>query len=517
MANGDEYIVVLKSGVRESVAGELSAANDLDVRHRYTKALQGFSARGVSEQALGKLRADPRVSYVEEVRTVRSDALRADISPDVIREGVEWGLDRIDRRRELDLKYKYADDGRNVTAYVIDSGIRTSHAEFRKDDGVTSRAEAPVDFIDNQAPGQDEQGHGTHVAALIAGRTYGVAPAARVVGVRVLDGEGLGQTADVVAGLNWVAANAVRPAVVNLSLGAQASQVIDDAVRNVIASGITVVASAGNDGADASTKSPARVGEAITVGATNRNDVRPWWSNTGPVVDLHAPGVEIRSAYKSTDLSTISYSGTSQAAPFVAGTVARFLERHPVASPAEVQAAIVRNATNANIAQEPAPPVTPPGEDPPGGAPIPPQLPGPPPEPLSTEATTNKLLHASINGQPSSSCSLSATNNSDNPIPDSGSVSSAGAAGGCGGVGIYGEVKVLYDIAHSRPSDLKVELVAPDGTVTLIRPAGTLGSSSGVTTYTSLNEPSRDGQWKLRVTDTQQGTVGTLLGWTLRF
>jgi subtilisin family serine protease len=217
--------------------------------------------------------------------------------------------------------------------------VRISHTTFG------GRAANGWDFVDNDGVAQDGNGHGTHVAGTIAGSQYGVAKGAKVVGVRVLDNSGSGTTAGVVAGIDWVTANAVKPAVANMSLGGGASTSLDDAVRRSIASGVTYAIAAGNSNVDAGSSSPARVTQAITVGATERTDARASYSNFGSVLDIFAPGSGITSSWGTSDTATNTISGTSMATPHVAGVAARYLQSNPGASPAQVSSALVSAAT----------------------------------------------------------------------------------------------------------------------------------------------------------------------------
>lgn len=517
----------------KATAQKLGTAYEIRVDATYMHALRAFSTRLTKSKAR-KLAADDRVKSVERVQVykahagTRTEPSDIDFRSTVTRDNVPWGLDRIDGRRVQDTKYKYLDNGQGSTVYFLDSGVRTTHNDFDGPGG-QDRVTAPAaaDFVNEPgaAPGMDisEGSHGTHVAAVIGGQKYGVAPNARLVSVKVLDKDLSSDTEKIVAGLNFVLANAPtdKPAVVNLSLGGPASDVIDDAVKSVIAAGIPVVVSAGNDGVDASQKSPGRVPEAITVTAISESNTRPWWSNSGPNVDLHAPGVNITSATNETDGSVGNRSGTSMAAPHVAGVAARLLGKHPTATPEEVQAALKRNATNSTVAEEPRPPIsTPPGEQPPpGGAPVPPQQPGHP-EPLTVESTTTKVLHASIAGQPTTSCPLSFGNAAMQAIPDGpydNVLFSQGSVSGCGtAVGVHGEVKITYSVVHPKPNELKIDLIAPDGTRYAVRPVGTTGQTT-TSVHPHLNEPQRDGQWYVHVTDTvPNDSHGSLNGWTLR-
>jgi subtilisin family serine protease len=230
-----------------------------------------------------------------------------------------------------------------VHAYVIDTGILTTHKDF------AGRASHGWDFIDNDADATDCEGHGTHVAGTIAGTAHGVAKEAKVVGVRVLSCEGRGTTETVIAGFNWVTENAVLPAVANASLGGGADPALDEAVKNTIAAGITVALAAGNENADACNSSPARVPTAITVGASTRTDARADFSNYGSCVDIFAPGKEITSLGITDDNATATHNGTSMASPHVAGVAALILEKNPKFTPEQVAKAMVGQATGDKI------------------------------------------------------------------------------------------------------------------------------------------------------------------------
>jgi subtilisin family serine protease len=319
-----------------TTAKDLSARFGGRLGFTYDSAVRGFSVTMTADQAR-KLATHPSVAYVQQNLAYRKTG-RQTTPP-------SWGLDRIDQRdRTADNVYRYATTAADVHAYVIDSGIRTTHQEFG------GRASHGWDFIDNDADASDCDGHGTHVAGTVGGSTaYSVAKQARIVGVRVLNCDGDGSTASVVAGINWVTQHAQRPAVVNMSVGGGADPVIDEAVNNSISAGITYVVSAGNDKADACEASPARVPAAITVGATNKTDARASFSNYGRCVDIFAPGQDIVSLGIEDDAPTATLSGTSMASPHVAGAVALLLAENPKLTPQQVTKALLADATTGKV------------------------------------------------------------------------------------------------------------------------------------------------------------------------
>ncbi|HEV2801258.1 MAG TPA: S8 family serine peptidase, partial [Pyrinomonadaceae bacterium] len=318
-------------------AAQLAREHGGKVGFVYQHALRGFSVE-LSEARAIALSRNPQVEYVEEDSLVEGAAVQT--SP-------TWALDRIDQRSlPLNNSYNYANSGAGVNAYVIDGGIRFTHQEFG------GRAVFAYDNVNDGRAGADCNGHGTHVAGLIGGATYGVAKGVTLQSVRVLNCTNQGLASAVIAGVDWVKLNHVKPAVANMSFFVgNASPALDTAVSGLIAAGVTTVAAAGNLTRDASLHSPARVPEAITVAATDQNDNQATFSNFGAVVDIYAPGVGIVSAHSTSDtaISPAPRNGTSSAAPFVAGMAARYLSGNPQATPASVAAAITRSATTDKI------------------------------------------------------------------------------------------------------------------------------------------------------------------------
>lgn len=256
-----------------------------------------------------------------------------------------WGLDRLDAEANpLDNSYKYFSDGAGSTVYVIDSGIYSAHSEF------SGRVVAGYSAIADGRGSEDCQGHGTHVAGTIAGTKYGVAKSSRVVAVRVLDCNGTGYSSSVIAGINWaVASHPGGPGVINLSLGGGANSAVDSAIADATAAGLVVVVAAGNDSDDACKYSPARAPSAITIGAVDKTDARASYSNTGRCVDLYAPGSGITSAGISGNSAAVSMTGTSMAAPHIAGLAARLMQAQPGITAREIRDRLTANTTTRSV------------------------------------------------------------------------------------------------------------------------------------------------------------------------
>jgi subtilisin family serine protease len=329
------FIVKLKDNGVTASAQTLGSRFGGQIGHVYDTVFQGFSVR-MSDAQARRLAADPSVEYVERDQVVSIQATQTNPP--------SWGLDRIDQRNlPLDQRYTYNSTGSGVNAYIIDTGVRVTHRDFG------GRAKNGYDFVDNDAVAQDGNGHGTHVAGTVAGTLHGVAKQANIIGVRVLNNSGSGTIAGVVAGVNWVASNHVKPAVANMSLGGGANTSLDNAVSGAITRGVTFAVAAGNSNTNAANTSPARVAAALTVGSTDRTDARSSFSNYGPVVDVFAPGGGITSTWNTSDTATNTISGTSMAAPHVAGVVARYLQGNFNVTPAQVATAITSNATNGKV------------------------------------------------------------------------------------------------------------------------------------------------------------------------
>ncbi len=335
-----EYIVQFRDDETDVVgkATRLAAKHAGKITHVYQSALKGM-AISLSDAQVAALRADPSVVLVEQDQTMTIDATQT---------GATWGIDRIDQRTlPLSGSYDYNADGTGVTVYIIDTGINYTHSEYN------GRAVKGIDEVTTNGSAADCNGHGSHVAGTVGGTTYGVAKKVSLVAVRVLDCSGSGSTSGVIAGIDWVTAqknaNPSVPSAANMSLGGGVSSTLNAAVARSVAAGVTYAVAAGNDGGDACLHSPAAEPTAITVGATDINDGFASFSNRGSCVDINAPGVNITSAWYTSNTATNTISGTSMATPHVAGAAALYLQVVPAATPAQVDAALKANASTTSV------------------------------------------------------------------------------------------------------------------------------------------------------------------------
>jgi subtilisin family serine protease len=558
----DSYIVVLRDNAmaRDAVRGNadgLVGRYGGKIGFTYKAAFKGFSATMSASQAK-RLAADPAVAYVEQDRTVQ--VLADQLNPP------SWGLDRVDQADlPLNNRYSYSTDASNVTAYVIDTGINYNHTDFG------GRATFGFDAFTDGQNGKDCMGHGTHVAGTVGGATFGVAKNVKLKAVRVLNCSGGGSVSTEAAGVDWVTANAVLPAVANMSLytgtANEPSRVLDDAVRASIQRGVTYVVAAGNFNDDSCKYSPQRVTETINVMATARTDARASFSSYGTCSDLFAPGQDIVSASYNNNTGSATMSGTSMASPHVAGAAALYLADNPAKTPAEVQAAIIAAATpnkvtspganspnrllRTNTGGVPGVSVTNPGAQTTalngtanlqlsasgGTAPYTWSATGLPTGlsigssnglvtgTATTAGTYNVTVTATASAGGSGSTSFTwtvgsatcgkQTNDTDVAIGDNSTVSSSITISGCTGTA-SATSQVEVHIKHTYRGDLVVDLIAPDGSsYSLHNRAG--GSADNIDqTYTvNLSSETRNGTWKLQVRDAATADVGTIDTWSL--
>ena len=477
-AIADSYIVALKDNDSVRRNGVAGRARTLTGRHGgrlgqiYQRSLRGFSTAMTETQAR-RLAAEPDVAYVEQNQVMRA--------LDIQNNPPSWGIDRIDQRNlPLSKSYSYDTTASNVTAYVIDTGMLITHSDFG------GRARHGRDTVDNDNDATDCNGHGTHVAGTVGGSSYGVAKGVRLVAVRVLNCSGSGSTAGVIAGIDWVTANAVKPAVANMSLGGGVSTALDNAVTASVNSGVSYSVAAGNDNANACNSSPARVPGAITVGATTNADARASYSNYGSCLDIFAPGSGITSAWYSGTTASNTISGTSMATPHVTGAAALVLAGSPGSTPAQVATALTGAATSGVV--------TGPGT----GSP-------------------NRLLFTTTGGTPPPPPACAAvTNGTDVNIPDPGTAESPATVSGCAR-NASSATKVDVHIVHSWRGDLVIDLLAPDGTAYRLKNSSTTDSAPNVdATYTvNASAEAANGTWRLRVQDVYSQDSGYINSWTL--
>lgn len=332
----DQYIVVLKEGGNARAVAAIAGANP---KYVYEHVLNGFAAE-LNPGQLKALQQNPNIDYIEPDQEVALDTTQYMDS-----NGDPWGLDRIDERDlPLSGSYTYAYTGSGVRAYIIDTGLQSDHPQFE------TRAMNVYDAFGGN--GSDCNGHGTHVGGTVGGKTYGVAKKAYLRGVRVLDCNGSGSTSGIIAAVDWIRKNRINPAVANMSLGGGYSSSLNTAVNNLAKSGVFVAVAAGNSKADACNYSPASASYAFTTAASDKSDYKASFSNYGTCVDAYAPGVNIKSAWISGGVQTIS--GTSMASPHVAGVAALYKHKYGNVSSSEITSWLKNNATRDHIKSNPS-------------------------------------------------------------------------------------------------------------------------------------------------------------------
>ena len=471
----NSYIVVFKDAVgrdkTRSTTDRLAGKHRATIKFRYGNAVQGFAATMTKRQAQ-RLSYDPNVAFVEQDRTVEAVATQSPTP--------SWGLDRIDQRNlPLNTSYTYPNPGAGVTAYVIDSGIRTTHTNFG------GRAVWGTNTT-GDGKNTDCNGHGTHVAGTVGGTAYGVAKAVRLVAVKVLGCTGSGSLAGVAAGVDWVTRHhTTGPAVANMSLGASGtSSALEQAVRNSIADGVTYSLASGNSNSNACNFTPARTAEAITVNASTTTDARASFSNFGTCTDIFAPGQSITSAWNTGDTATNTMSGTSMAAPHVAGAAALILGATPTATPAKVWSTISANATPNKITN-------------------------------AETGSPNRLLYVGSSTTPPPTGCAPVTNGTDVAIRDNSTVQSAITIASCSG-NASSTATVGVHIVHTYRGDLVIDLITPTGAVlNLHNRAGGSADNLDATYVRNLSAYPANGTWRLRVRDVATSDVGRIDSWTL--
>ena len=589
-----QYIVVLKDDAA-SLGSEQSnrpkvavVANEMALMHRaslvrsYDRALRGFVVKA-SDRALARMLADKRVEYIEEDGLVHASATQT---------GATWGIDRTDQRDlPLSGSYTYDTTASSVHAYIIDTGILSAHSDFG------GRASGGYTAISDGNGTNDCHGHGTHVAGTVGGATWGIAKAVKLHPVRVLGCTGSGTNSGVIAGVDWVTSNHVKPAVANMSLGGGASSALDTAVNNSINAGVTYAVAAGNDNANACNYSPARVAAALTAASSTSTDARSSFSNYGSCIDLFAPGSSIKSAWSTGTTATNTISGTSMASPHIAGVAALYLAVNPTASASEVNSAIINAATPNKISNVQGSPnrllysffgAAPPPPPPPGGGTLTKGV-----AVTGLSATTGNSLDYTM-AVPSGSSNLTftlsgGTGDADmyvkfgsaptdssydcRPYKNGNAETCTFASPGAGtwyvrvkayssfsGVSLLGDygtsggggaqtysntsnytindnatvespitvsgrsgnapssTPVAVNIVHTYIGDLKVDLVAPDGSVYVLHNRSGGSANNINTTYNvNLSSEALNGTWKLRVNDNYSADTGYIDSWSVTF
>lgn len=341
----NQYIVMLNKDVGSSneFAQGIAKQHGGKVLQTYDAVLKGFAIYlpDVAGTAFVEaMKKNPKVVSVENDTIMKVDATTQS-NPD-------WGLDRIDQKNlPLDSAYSYLQTGSGTTAYIVDTGILSTHQQF------SGRVLSGYTAISDGNGTNDCHGHGTHVAGTVGGSTYGVAKNVSLVPIRILGCDGSGASSNVIAGLDWILKNGKKPAVVNMSLGGEANASLDSAVENLFNNGYVMVVAAGNSNTDACSSSPARVSKAITVAATDSTDTRASYSNYGSCVDIFAPGSQINSSWIGSNTATKVLNGTSMATPHVVGVVAEMLQSTPTATPQTISTNLLNQASN-NVVKNPS-------------------------------------------------------------------------------------------------------------------------------------------------------------------
>lgn len=341
----NQYIVILNKDAGPSIdfAQNIAKQHGGKILQSYDTVLQGFAIylpETAATAFVEAMKKNPQVLSIENDTVMKIDATTQS-NPD-------WGLDRIDQKAlPLNSAYSYLQTGSGTTAYIVDTGILSSHQQF------SGRVLSGYTAISDGNGTTDCNGHGTHVAGTVAGSTYGVAKNVNLVPIRILGCDGSGASSNVIAGLDWILKNGKKPAVVNMSLGGDASTSLDSAVENLFDNGYVMVVAAGNSNTDACSASPARVSKALTVAATDSTDTRASYSNYGSCVDIFAPGSQINSSWIGSNTATKVLNGTSMATPHVAGVVAEMLQSTPTATPQTISTNLLNQASS-NVVKNPS-------------------------------------------------------------------------------------------------------------------------------------------------------------------
>lgn len=529
------YIVMLKKSTERSALASTSMASTTATAAAAARAtgatvtseldaIGGYIVTATPEQ-IQKIRQDSRVLRVSQSRVTSVPETTQESPRDVsVNEVASWGLDRIDQPNlPIDGSYRPPNNGSGVHAYIVDSGIKFDHPEF------TGRIGRGYDFYNRDSHAEDCNSHGTHVAGIVGGTKAGVANKVTLHPLRVMACDGKGDDSIIMSVANWMVKNAEKPAVVNLSLGAKYEagehSSMDEAMDIMYDAGILPIIAAGNSSIDACRFSPARNVKGLTVGSTYKNDDRSFFSNHGKCLDLFAPGSMIEAADMNND-GLVWNSGTSMAAPHVAGAAAIYLNRYPNASPAEVEQAILRNTVAGKVNKpkknspnlmlqvqnlvsgpRPTPTATP--------TPTPTTTATPTPTPTVTATATPTATSTPTNTAPGTDEFEDTTRQE---LKDYQSVTSTLQSTLVGGA----KVTLSIDINHSCAQHVGIDLTTPDGRKNTVKRSSyasgrRCGSWSGVKSETYTMRSKTDGAWILSVSDNYRGYTGTLNGWKIKF